>query len=121
MTRTLTALRIEGQLAQGVLTQAEAFGGVELRETTRGGGQKEVRRATGMRADAAFRPDGQLASVNLHNEVTFRDPQMRATGDRARSTWTPAAASSSATRSTRSSERGRMTAPRSSTTWRTRS
>src|SRR5215212_6111571 len=83
VTRTLTALQIEGQLAQGVLTQAEAFGGVELRETARGAGQKEVRRATGMRADAAFRPDGQLASVNLHNEVTFRDATTKATGDRA--------------------------------------
>ncbi|MFL6289410.1 MAG: LPS export ABC transporter periplasmic protein LptC [Thermoanaerobaculia bacterium] len=112
MTRTLTALQIEGMLAQGVLTQAEAFGGVDLRETTRGGGQKEVRRATGMRADAAFRPDGQLASVNLHNKVTFRDAQTKATGDRASLDLDSGRGEFFGDPVEAVSERGRMTAPR---------
>ena len=112
VTRTLTALQIEGQLAQGVLTQAQAFGGVELRETTRGGGQREVRRATGMRADAAFRPDGQLASVNLHNKVTFRDQQTRATGNRASLDLDSGRGEFFGDPVEAVSERGRMTAPR---------
>jgi LPS export ABC transporter protein LptC/lipopolysaccharide transport protein LptA len=112
VTRTLTALQIDGQLAQGVLTQAEAFGGVDLRETTRGAGQREVRRATGMRADAAFRPDGQLASVNLHNEVTFRDEQTRATGDRASLDLDSGRGEFFGDPVEAVSERGRMTAPR---------
>lgn len=112
MIRTLTALQIEGMLARGVLTQAEAFGGVDLRETTRGGGQKEVRRATGMRADAAFRPDGQLASVNLHNKVTFRDAQTRATGDRASLDLDSGRGEFFGDPVEAVSERGRMTAPR---------
>ncbi|MEA2562849.1 MAG: hypothetical protein QOH06_4353 [Acidobacteriota bacterium] len=112
VTRTLTALQIDGQLAQGVLTQAEAFGGVELRETARGGGQKEVRRATGMRADAAFRPDGQLASVNLHNEVTFRDATTKATGDRASLDLDSGRGEFFGDPVEAVSERGKMTAPR---------
>ncbi|MFP5286740.1 MAG: LptA/OstA family protein, partial [Thermoanaerobaculia bacterium] len=97
---------------QGVLTQAEAFGGVELRETTRGGGEREVRRATGMRADAGFRPDGQLASVNLHNEVTFRDQTTRATGDRASLNLDSGRGEFFGDPVEAVSERGRMTAPR---------
>jgi lipopolysaccharide transport protein LptA len=112
VTRTLTAIQIEGQLAQGVLTQAEAFGGVELRETARGGGEKEVRRATGKRADAAFRPDGQLASVNLHNEVTFRDQTTRATGDRASLDLDSGRGEFFGDPVVAVSPRGRMTAPR---------
>lgn len=83
LTRTLTGLQIEGMMAMGVMTEAEAFGGVDLRETTRASGDKETRRATGMRAKAGFRPDGQLASVELINKVTFRDAETRATGKRA--------------------------------------
>jgi lipopolysaccharide transport protein LptA len=112
VTRTLTALRVEGQLAQGVLTQADAFGGVELRETSRGAGQREVRRATGLRADAAFRPDGQIASVNLHNEVTFRDATTRATGDRASLDLDSGRGEFFGDPVEAISERGRMTAPR---------
>ena len=85
--RTLTAPRLEGVLAEGVLSQAEALGGVELEETTRAGrsasGKPEVRRATGRRADATFRPDGQLENVTLLHEVTFQDPQIKARGNRA--------------------------------------
>ncbi len=36
VTRTLTGLQIEGEMAQGVLTKAEAFGGVDIREATTG-------------------------------------------------------------------------------------
>ena len=112
LSRTLTALQIEGMLAQGVLTQAQAFGGVELRETSRGGGQKEVRRATGMRADAAFGPHGQLASVNLYNKVTFRDQQTRATGNRASLDLDSGRGEFFGDPVEAVSERGRMTAPR---------
>ncbi len=83
LTRTLTGLQIEGMMANGVMTQAEAFGGVDLKETTRATGDKETRRATGMRAQAGFRPDGQLATIELINKVTFRDAETRATGKRA--------------------------------------
>jgi lipopolysaccharide transport protein LptA/LPS export ABC transporter protein LptC len=112
LTRTLTALQVEGNMAQGVLTQAEAFGGVELRETTRGGGQKEVRRASGMRAQAGFRPDGQLASVTLINKVVFRDPQTRATGTRATLDLDAGRGEFFGDPVQAVSERGRMTSPR---------
>ena len=111
-TRTLTALQVEGQLAQGVLTTAEAFGGVELRETTRASGQKEVRKATGQRADAGFRPDGQLASINLLNKVTFRDQTTRATGNRASLDLDSGRGEFFGDPVEAVSERGRMTAPR---------
>jgi lipopolysaccharide transport protein LptA/LPS export ABC transporter protein LptC len=85
--RKLTAPRLEGILAEGVLSQAEAIGGVEIEETTQANrtksGQREVRRANGRRADATFRPDGQLAEVRLLHEVSFQDPQVKATGNRA--------------------------------------
>jgi LPS export ABC transporter protein LptC/lipopolysaccharide transport protein LptA len=86
-TRKLTAPRLEGILAEGVLSQAEALGGVELEETMRASqtksGQREVRRATGKRAEAVFRSDGQLADVRLLHDVTFQDPQAKARGNRA--------------------------------------
>lgn len=82
--RKLTAPRLEGILAEGVLSQAEALGGVELEEISRAAnGQREVRRANGKRADATFRQDGQLAEVRLLHEVTFQDPQVKARGNRA--------------------------------------
>ena len=85
--RTLRAPSFNGILAEGVLSQAEASGGVELEEVTRAGrsesGQREVRRATGRRAEAVFRPDGQLADVRLLHDVTFQDPQVKANGNRA--------------------------------------
>jgi LPS export ABC transporter protein LptC/lipopolysaccharide transport protein LptA len=115
VTRTLTGLRIEGMLAQGVLTQAEAFGGVEVREATRaagGTGAREVRRASGMRAQAAFRPDGQLASVNLINKVVFRDEKTRATGNRASLDMDSGRGEFFGEPVEAVSDRGRMTAPR---------
>ncbi len=112
VTRTLTGLQIEGMLAQGVLTQAEAFGGVEIRETSRAAGGKEVRRANGMRAQASFRPDGQLAAVNLINKVVFHDQKTRATGNRASLDMDTGRGEFFGEPVEAVSERGRMTAPR---------
>ncbi|HEX3126686.1 MAG TPA: LPS export ABC transporter periplasmic protein LptC [Thermoanaerobaculia bacterium] len=112
VTRTLTGLQIEGMLAQGVLTQAEAFGGVEIREATRAAGGKEVRRASGMRAQAAFRPDGQLASVQLINKVVFKDDKTRATGNRASLDMDSGRGEFFGEPVEAVSDRGRMTAPR---------
>ncbi|HVR99786.1 MAG TPA: LPS export ABC transporter periplasmic protein LptC [Thermoanaerobaculia bacterium] len=86
VTRVMTARRVEGLLAQGVLSSAEAFGGVTVDETGRprtadGGGGP--RHAEGQRAVAQFSPEGQLSAVQLVNQVTYRDGQVRATGDRA--------------------------------------
>ncbi len=82
--RTLTAQRFDGVLAEGVLSQAEAHAGVDLVETTSlPGGQREVRRASGRRAEAVFRSDGQLADIRLLQDVTFQDPQVKARGNRA--------------------------------------
>jgi LPS export ABC transporter protein LptC/lipopolysaccharide transport protein LptA len=84
VSRLLTARRIEGVLAEGVLSGAQAFGGVELHENAHVAGKPPVnRQASGQRAAAGFRPDGQLASLELINNVTFRDAQTTATGDRA--------------------------------------
>jgi lipopolysaccharide transport protein LptA len=82
MTRTLTARRIEGILAQGVLSGAEAFGGVDIRENSRVDGKPVTRHASGQRATAEFRPDGQISTANLNMGVTYRDPQVTASGNR---------------------------------------
>ncbi|HEX9943364.1 MAG TPA: LPS export ABC transporter periplasmic protein LptC [Thermoanaerobaculia bacterium] len=82
--RRLTARRIEGVLAAGVLSGAQAFGGVEIRENSHAAGKPPVsRQANGQRGSATFRQDGQLATAVLNNNVTFRDAQVTATGDRA--------------------------------------
>jgi LPS export ABC transporter protein LptC/lipopolysaccharide transport protein LptA len=82
--RTLTARRIEGVLAEGVLSGAQAFGGVEMRENSRPPGKPPVtRQANGQRATASFRPDGQLATLDLNVNVTYRDGPVTATGNRA--------------------------------------
>ncbi|MES1240493.1 MAG: LPS export ABC transporter periplasmic protein LptC [Acidobacteriota bacterium] len=115
VTRTLTGLQIEGMLAQGVLTQAEAFGGVEVKEAARAAGStggRVVRQASGMRAQAAFRPDGQLASVNLINKVVFRDDKTRATGNRASLDMDSGRGEFFGEPVEAVSERGKMTAPR---------
>ncbi|HEX7184779.1 MAG TPA: LPS export ABC transporter periplasmic protein LptC [Thermoanaerobaculia bacterium] len=87
VTRTLTAVRVEGILAEGVLSEAEAFGGVELRENVRPrpaqGIEGGVRQASGKRGLANFNADGQLVKASLFNEVVFQDPQVRAEGNRA--------------------------------------
>jgi lipopolysaccharide transport protein LptA/LPS export ABC transporter protein LptC len=85
LVRTLTARRIEGTLAEGVLSGANAFGGVEIREIARGGpgGKPAQRQATGQRAVATFKPDGHLATVDLNVNVVYRDnANVTATGNR---------------------------------------
>ncbi|HEY0512578.1 MAG TPA: LPS export ABC transporter periplasmic protein LptC [Thermoanaerobaculia bacterium] len=81
--RVLTAKRIEGELANGVLSTADALGGVEIRETSRPGGKLTLRQANGRRAAATFKPDGHLATVDLDNNVVYHDgPSITATGNR---------------------------------------
>ena len=81
--RTLTARRIEGVLAEGVLSEAQGFGGVEIRDSSRPAGKPPVmRQANSQRASATFRPDGQLATVGLDSNVIYRDGPVSATGNR---------------------------------------
>ncbi len=81
--RILTAHRIEGNLAEGVLSDAEARGGVEIREMSRPGGKPTLRQATGLRATATFKPDGHLATADLNIGVVYHDgPAITATGNR---------------------------------------
>jgi lipopolysaccharide transport protein LptA/LPS export ABC transporter protein LptC len=80
--RILTARRIDGVLAEGVLSGADAYGGVEIHENSRLPGKPPVtRQANGQRASARFLPDGQLASVDLNLNVTYRDGPVTATGN----------------------------------------
>jgi lipopolysaccharide transport protein LptA len=80
--RVLTAHRIEGDLADGVLSAADALGGVEIRETARPAGKPTMRQATGQKAAATFKPDGHLATVDLTNNVVYHDGAgVTATGD----------------------------------------
>ncbi|MEA2599557.1 MAG: hypothetical protein QOF89_549 [Acidobacteriota bacterium] len=73
--RTLTAKRhIEGTLENGVLNNAQAFGSVEIQENAHLPGKPATQRqANGQTANAGFRPDGQLATVELNNNVVYRD------------------------------------------------
>lgn len=80
LTRTMRAYRFEGLLENGVLDTAEAFGGVEIREVTRGP-QGGTRHAESQRASADFRA-GQLATADLVGDVIYRDGEMTATGNR---------------------------------------
>jgi lipopolysaccharide transport protein LptA/LPS export ABC transporter protein LptC len=80
--RTLTARRIEGTLENGVLNAADAVGGVEIHEVSRAGGKAVLRQANGQRGAATFKPDGQLATMALDNNVVYHDgPAITATGD----------------------------------------
>ena len=82
--RTLTAGRIEGVLAEGVLSEADAFRGVEIREHIKTGSHPGLRVARSRRAEAAFKPDGHIDTATLFgDEVTFEDPQVRGKGNRA--------------------------------------
>jgi len=81
--RILTAHRIEGDLAEGVLSAAQARGGVEIREMSRPGGKPTLRQATGQRGSATFKPDGHLATMDLEINVVYHDgPAITATGNR---------------------------------------
>lgn len=84
LTRVLQGLRVEGVLgASGALDSAEAFGGVVIRETGSQPGAPALRQARGQRAQAAFRSDGQLATVNLMENVSYQDGKVSASGNRA--------------------------------------
>lgn len=80
ITRTMRAYRFEGLLENGVLDTAEAFGGVEIREVTRGP-QGGTRQAESQRASADFRA-GQLVTADMITDVIYRDGEMTATGNR---------------------------------------
>lgn len=80
ITRTMRAFRFEGLLENGVLDTAEAFGGVEIREVTRGP-QGGTRQAESQRASADFRA-GQLVTADMISDVIYRDGEMTATGNR---------------------------------------
>jgi LPS export ABC transporter protein LptC/lipopolysaccharide transport protein LptA len=84
LVRTLTAKRhIDGALENGVLNAAQAFGGVEIGENAHLPGKPPTQRqASGQSANATFRPDGQLATVALENNVVYRDGDVTATGNR---------------------------------------
>ena len=113
VTRLLTARRIEGELAAGVLSGAQAFGGVEIHDNLRLPGKPPVsRQANGQRASAGFRPDGQLSSVELNNNVVFRDAQVTATGDRATLNLEQGQGQFTGKPVAIESDRGRMEAPR---------
>jgi LPS export ABC transporter protein LptC/lipopolysaccharide transport protein LptA len=79
--RTLTAARIGGSLENRVLNAAEAEGGVEIREIAQVAGKTALRQATGQHGAATFKPDGQLATMDLENHVVYHDGQVTATGD----------------------------------------
>jgi len=111
--RTLTARRIEGVLAEGVLSDAQGFGGVEIRESAKPAGKPPVmRQANGQRASATFRPDGQLASVDLDVNVTYRDGPVTATGNRASLDLDEGRGEFFGAPVVIASDRGRMEAPR---------
>ncbi|MBW8877486.1 MAG: LPS export ABC transporter periplasmic protein LptC [Acidobacteria bacterium] len=84
MVRTLTAKRhIEGTLDNGVLNEAQAFGSVEIQENAHLPGKPPTQRnAAGQTARATFRPDGQLATVELNANVVYKDGDVTANGNR---------------------------------------
>jgi LPS export ABC transporter protein LptC/lipopolysaccharide transport protein LptA len=84
LVRTLTAKQhIDGALENGVLNAAQAFGSVEIGENAHLPGKPPTRRqASGQSANATFRPDGQLATVALENNVVYRDGDVTANGNR---------------------------------------
>jgi LPS export ABC transporter protein LptC/lipopolysaccharide transport protein LptA len=114
--RTLHALRLEGSLEQGVLSHAEAFGGVDIREALRNqrtaDGKPYVREAHGQHADASFRPDGHLAAATLVDQVTFQDPQVTAAGNRAEVSFDDNRGTLFGTPVTAQSPKGKLNAPR---------
>ncbi|HYX26720.1 MAG TPA: LPS export ABC transporter periplasmic protein LptC [Thermoanaerobaculia bacterium] len=82
--RTLSARRhVEGTLDNGVLNEAQAFGSVEIQENAHLPGKPPTQRnASGQTARATFRPDGQLATVELNANVVYKDGDVTANGNR---------------------------------------
>lgn len=111
--RTLTARRIGGSLENRVLSSADAVGGVEIREVAKGpDGKALLRQATGQRGSATFKPDGQLAGMDLVNNVVYHDGQATATGDRGAIDMEQARGEFVGDPVVVTSERGRIEAPR---------
>jgi LPS export ABC transporter protein LptC/lipopolysaccharide transport protein LptA len=81
LARSLTARRVDGQMAHGVLSEATAVDRVVITETGNPAA-KGPRRATGDRAKAGFRADGQIAAVDVERGVTYSDPGLAVAGDR---------------------------------------
>jgi lipopolysaccharide transport protein LptA/LPS export ABC transporter protein LptC len=113
LVRTLTARRIGGSLENRVLSSADAVGGVELREVARGAdGKALVRQATGQRGTAAFKPDGQLATLELDDNVVYHDGQVTSTGDHGSLDMDQGRGEFVGTPVVVTSDRGRVEAPR---------
>jgi LPS export ABC transporter protein LptC/lipopolysaccharide transport protein LptA len=87
ITRVLAAPRLEASLVgKGILSAAQGWGGVEMRENApppAPGKKAVIRQARGQRADARFRPDGQMAGLNLFERIVYSDGETRAEADRA--------------------------------------
>jgi LPS export ABC transporter protein LptC/lipopolysaccharide transport protein LptA len=114
MMRTLTAKRhIEGTLENNVLNGAQAFGSVEIVENAHLPGKPPVQRqANGQTAHASFRPDGQLATVELNTNVVYRDGDVTATGNRGNLDMDQGRGEFVGSPVVVSSDRGRLEAPR---------
>jgi lipopolysaccharide transport protein LptA/LPS export ABC transporter protein LptC len=111
--RTLTARRIGGSLENRVLSSADAVGGVEIREVSKGpDGKANLRQATGQRGSATFKPDGQIATMDLVNTVVYHDGQATATGDRGAIDMDQARGEFVGNPVVVTSDRGRIEAPR---------
>lgn len=113
LVRTLTARRIGGTLENRVLSAADAVGGVEIREVSKGpDGKANLRQATGQRGSATFKPDGQIAGMDLENDVVYHDGQVTATGDRGSLDLEQSRGDFVGTPVVVTSDRGRVEAPR---------
>ncbi len=114
LVRTLTAKRhIEGTLENNVLNGAQAFGSVEIVENAHLPGKPPAQRqANGQTAHASFRPDGQLATVELNTNVVYRDGDVTATGNRGNLDMDQGRGEFVGSPVVVSSDRGRLEAPR---------
>lgn len=114
LVRTLTAKRhIDGALENGVLNAAQAFGSIEIVENAHLPGKPPTQRqATGQTASATFRPDGQLATVELNTNVVYRDGDVTATGNRGNLDMEQGRGEFVGSPVVVTSDRGRLEAPR---------
>jgi lipopolysaccharide export system protein LptA len=110
--RTLTAKRIGGTMENRVLNAADATGGIEIREVTQAAGKPVLRQATGQRGAATFKPDGQLATMELDNNVIYHDGQVTATGEQGTLDMEQGRGEFTGTPVVVTSDRGRIEAPR---------
>jgi LPS export ABC transporter protein LptC/lipopolysaccharide transport protein LptA len=110
--RTLTARRIGGSLENRVLNAADATGGVEIREISQVAGKTALRQATGQRGAATFKPDGQLATMELDNNVVYHDGQVTAIGDQGTLDMEQGRGEFTGNPVVITSDRGRVEAPR---------